>query len=96
MLQIALAWAALGLLLGAFARLAGARAAYPPGFGRMVTLARWALPPATVALLAVMGGLIATLVVGRLAATTAALGIAAVAALLIALLSRRSASSSAP
>ena len=94
--QITLVWAALGLLIGLFARLAGARSAYPRGAGRWATLARWALPPAAVALAATAGGWLAALVVGRLAATAAALGAAAAVALLIALLPQRGAASRTP
>lgn len=96
MLQITLVWAALGLLIGAFAWLAGARSSYPRGNGRWVALARWGLAPSAAALAAVMGGWLTETLIGRLAATPAALGVAAVAALLISLLLRRSVAPNAP
>ncbi|HEU0027843.1 MAG TPA: hypothetical protein VFQ25_12065 [Ktedonobacterales bacterium] len=89
MLQIVLVWAALGFLIGVFARLAGARSAYPRGVGGWMALARWALPPAAAALATVASGWLATMTLGRLAATAAALGVAAVVALLVALLAPR-------
>ena len=95
MLQIALVWAALGLLIGAFARLAGARSTYPRGASAWATLARWALPPAAAALAAVAGGWLGVLVVGRLAATAVALGAAALVTLSSALLMRRDSPSGA-
>ncbi len=94
--QITFVWAALGLLIGLFARLAGARSAYPRGVGRWASLARWALSPTAVALATTAGGWLASLVVGRLAATAAALGVAAVIALLIALQPQRGAASGTP
>lgn len=89
MLQLTLIWAALGLLIGAFAWLAGARSVALRALNGWGTLARWAPPPAVGALAAVAGGWLATLVIGRLAATAAALGVAAIAALLIALRPQR-------
>jgi hypothetical protein len=87
MSQILFFWSALGFLVGVFARMAGVRVAYPHGGGRWAALARWALPLIVVILVAVAGGWIATLVVGKLAATAAALGVSAVAAFTMSLVS---------
>jgi hypothetical protein len=92
MLQIALVWAALGFLIGVFARLAGARSAFPLGTRRLASLARWALPPTVIAFATVAGGWLANLALGRLAATVAALAVAAVTAVLLALLAPRASS----
>lgn len=89
--QVTLIWAALGMLIGITGVLAGARSAYPRGEGRRATLGRWALAIVAVALVAVIAGWLAAPVVGMLAASAAACGLAALAALVWSLWSQYSA-----
>jgi hypothetical protein len=89
MLQLTLIWAALGLLFGASGWLASGTTRRRRVLSGRDMLARWALPPVASALAAVVGGWIATAVIGRLTATAAALGAAATVALLLSFLPPR-------